>query len=144
MPRRLSTSSGLLSMILNQAIAEERIVANVTKGVPLPKVDSREAFFLTEDQLALVVANATTHQTLIRLIGWCGLRVGEGVALRVENLDLIRAHVHIVESATEVGREMIIGPPKAKLGKRTVRSLSRCARSLRRLWRGRVRGISCS
>lgn len=59
--------------------------------------------------------------TMLLLAAWCGLRLGEVMALTVADLDLDRGWVTIDKAAAELkSGERLIGPPKTAAGKRVV------------------------
>ncbi|MDO5672255.1 MAG: tyrosine-type recombinase/integrase [Actinomycetaceae bacterium] len=50
--------------------------------------------------------------TLVRLLGYCGLRYGEAAALDASCLDVSRMRLAVRSSVTEVGGRQILGTPK--------------------------------
>jgi integrase len=110
----------LLRMILNVAVAEERIHRNPASKIRLPKEPEREAFFLTEAQVKAIAREAGEYGTLLRFLAYTGLRIGEAAALRVESLDLMRGNVRVVENAVEVRGKLIVGRPKTPNAIRSV------------------------
>ena len=55
------------------------------------------------------------------VLAYGGLRIGEASALRVGRFDSFQGSVRIIETASEVGGRLIIGPPKTKASIRTVK-----------------------
>jgi integrase len=53
------------------------------------------------------------YGTLIQVLAYCGLRWGEAAALRVENVDLMRRRIQVVESVTEIGGRLELGTRKS-------------------------------
>mgnify|MGYP002711164512 CR=1 FL=1 len=105
----------ILSSILDDAVSDGLIYANVAKGVALPKRSHQKRVYLTIEELERF-ANATTtleHAAMIRILGYCGLRWGELVGLHGEDIDFERKRISIVRNAVEVGSQVIVGTPKS-------------------------------
>ena len=61
------------------------------------------------------------YRALVLLAAWCGLRLGEALALTRADVDLEEGSVTIDKSAAELkSGERIVGPPKTKAGIRKV------------------------
>ena len=61
------------------------------------------------------------YRALVLLAAWCGLRLGEALALTRADVDLEEGSVSIDKSAAELkSGERIVGPPKTKAGIRKV------------------------
>jgi integrase len=94
-----------VSSIMRAAVAVQLIVANplggLTKDLRLGKKDNSKikAF----DQPQLVRFLSTAHELCpevypaFAVMGLAGLRIGEAIALRWDNLDLVNKRVHVVE-----------------------------------------------
>ncbi len=88
-------------------------------GVKLPKLQRREAAWLTPEQVATVAqAAAAPYDLLVRLLGQKGLRWGEAVALRRRSVDLLGRSLLVRESLAEVGGELTFGPTKSHAERR--------------------------
>ncbi len=76
----------------------------------------RRRLFLTADQVAKLAEAAESRQegarALIVLLAYAGLRWGEAVALRWENVDIARRRILVKESATEISGRLEWGTPK--------------------------------
>jgi integrase len=68
----------------------------------------------------LAEAIVPPYGVLVCFAAYTGLRAGEIAALRVKRLGLLRGSVRVVESATEVGGRLMLGPTKTHAD-RTVR-----------------------
>lgn len=104
----------ILSSILDDAVSDRIILANPTKGVALPRRAHQKRAYLTVEQLE-AFANATTskeHATMIRILGYCGLRWGELVGLHGTDIDFERKRISITRNAVEVGSKIEVGTPK--------------------------------
>jgi integrase len=51
-------------------------------------------------------------RTLVLVLAYCGLRIGEAAALRVGDLDLMRRRIRVERSVTDVNGRMVFGTPK--------------------------------
>ena len=78
-------------------------------------------FLLRHAGLAAIVTAAPVPGILVLLAAWCGLRLGEALALTRADVDLKEGSVSIDKSAAELkSGERIVGPPKTKAGMRKV------------------------
>lgn len=105
---------GILASILDAAVRDRRIARNVARDITLPRKASKKARrYLSHDELWRVAEAAGKHKTLVLTLGYCGLRWGELVALRVSDLDLKKRRINVTRSVSQVGREFHIGAPKS-------------------------------
>jgi integrase len=111
----------LLSKMLAAAVRGGLIPANPCEGVSLPKIERKEQLFLEPAEVA-TLANSIDEQyaSLIIVLAYCGLRISEAIGLRVENVDLVRGRVTIVEQLVETKGQMTVHPPKTSAGRRSV------------------------
>lgn len=103
---------GILAGIMDTAVRDRRIPSNPCRGIALPRKDKKRHPYLTHEQVEQLASEAREHGTLVRLLAYTGLRWGEAVALRVENVDLPRRRLQVDENAVNVGGEIIVGTPK--------------------------------
>jgi integrase len=68
--------------VLKYAIRTERIGKNVAEGIELPSKGESDRRYLSHKQLQTLAANTERFETLTLVLGYCGLRFGEAVALR--------------------------------------------------------------
>lgn len=113
---------GVLNGILEQALRDRRIPYNPADGVKnLPSKASRSQHrYLTPAELHAVADAAGKHRPLVLLLGYCGLRWGECIALRSSDLDLERRRIVVRRNAVEVHGEIHEGTPKTRAGARQV------------------------
>lgn len=120
----------VLSLVLDMAVKDGRLVRNVAKGVNLPRPVKHEHRYLTHgqvDALADAIAHPTdvskhvpladrqrdAYRLIVLFLAYTGLRWGEMAALRVGRLQLARRRAVIVESVTPVaGQGLVWGTPK--------------------------------
>jgi integrase len=103
----------MLSLMLDLAVRDGRLVRNPASGVRLPRQRLAPRRFLTHDQVADLAAAAGAHRVLVLTLAYAGLRWGEAAALRVGSLDLLRRRLTVSESVTEVEGRLTWGTPKS-------------------------------
>ncbi|HUP15628.1 MAG TPA: site-specific integrase [Acidimicrobiia bacterium] len=106
----------VLSAALDMAVADGLIVRNPAASVKPPKVRPRRQQFLTAEQVDALAEACDDQQrsagAVVFFLAWSGLRWGEVVALRWENVDIDRRRVEVRASATEVSGRLEWGSPK--------------------------------
>jgi len=102
----------VLSLVLDLAVRDSRLVRNPANRVPLPRAAKGEKAFLTHDQVETLAAAAGDSSTTVLFLAYTGLRWGELAALRVRRLDLLRRRAEIVESVAEVRGALVFSTPK--------------------------------
>jgi integrase len=107
----VGASFRLLRRVLSAAEAAGMVTKNPARGVKVPPSPREEMRFLSPGEL-LAVAEAVEERdrALVLLLGLCGLRIGEALALTVDDLDLLRRRVRITKAGSEVRGKVIIGP----------------------------------
>jgi integrase len=111
-PTVVARAYGILAGILDVAERDRRILANPARGVRLPrKVTSRARRYLTHDQL-WSVAGHSGRPALVLTLGYCGLRWGELVALRVSDVNFLRRRISVTRNVVEVHGQFHPGTPK--------------------------------
>lgn len=112
----------LLHTIMATALADELIMRNpcVIKGASSDRSGERPVASLP-DVLALAEHVGSRYRSLVLTATMTGLRLGELLALRRRNVDLLHATVTVTEQLHELadGRQAL-GPPKSDAGRRTV------------------------
>lgn len=105
---------GILASILDAAVRDRRISRNVAREVTLPRKASKKARrYLSHEELWRVANAAGAHRALVLTLGYCGLRWGELVALRLSDVDLERRRINVTRSVSQVGKEFHEGAPKS-------------------------------
>ncbi|MEU7764346.1 site-specific integrase [Nocardia sp. NPDC049190] len=110
-PSTVADIHAVFSMILDEAVEEKRVPANVAAGMPLPRRQLVEHNYLTHDQVAALAAEAK-HPQIVMLLAYSGLRWGEMAALRPRDVDLDRRRIRVIRSASKVNSRSVIGSPK--------------------------------
>lgn len=104
---------GILASILDAAVRDRRVARNVARDVTLPrKVSKKSRRYLSHEELWCVAEAAGDHKTLVLTLGYCGLRWGELVALRVFDIDFEKRRINVTRSVSQVGKEFHEGTPK--------------------------------
>lgn len=112
-PATVNASYRLLRRVLNAAIDAGVIGRNPCHGTKAPPPGTDEMRFLSAEEVKrLAEATPERYQTLIYVLAYAGLRIGEAAALRVDDLDLLRGRIGIERSVSEVRGRLLVGPTK--------------------------------
>lgn len=101
-----------LAQILDMAVLDGMLKSNPARGVTLPRKAKAKHVYLTMEQLSLLAESSTRHAELIWLLGTTGLRWGEAVALRVQDINFLKGRISVERSAVLAGAEIHVGTPK--------------------------------
>lgn len=112
-PATIKRAHYVLSQILADAVTDNLIPKNPAAGLKLPKTSRKRHVYLTHQQVAALSEAAGEYGTLVLLLAYTGLRWGESVGLKVEDMDLLRKRVLIHENAVQAGGQMHVGTPKS-------------------------------
>ena len=87
---------GVLAGILDDAIADGRIIKNPARGLDpkkreKPTKPKRKHVYLGHDAVARLADESGDHRTLVLTLAYTGVRWGELVALRVRHVDEVPA-----------------------------------------------------
>lgn len=105
---------GILASILDGAVRDRRIRENVARGVTLPRKGSQKTRrYLSHEELWRVAGHCGRHKPLILTLGYCGLRWGELVALRVADVDFEKRRIRVTKSVSQIGKDFHEGTPKS-------------------------------
>lgn len=111
-----------LRQILNQAVDDERIVRNpcrIRRAGVEKHIEQR--FATMAELLELVELTPERYRAMVLTAGLAGLRQGELLALRRNDVDLGAGVLHVRRKRQQLDSgEVIEGPPKSEAGKRTV------------------------
>jgi integrase len=118
-PPTVNATYRLLRRILSVAVDEGRLPANPAARLDnLPRSRRDEMRFLTaQDVDALIDASPDRYRTLILLLAYTGLRIGEAAALRTKNVDLLHGYIRVTEASKEVNGKLILGETKTRLNR---------------------------
>ena len=107
---------------LEQARKEGRINNNPADAAKLPADKKKNIQFLDTEQVKsfLTAASETKHFAAYFLVLNTGLRRGELLGLRWQDIDLKNGYISINQSLVRAGGKLTFQEPKTKLSKRTV------------------------
>ena len=114
---RMAQAKRVVSAVLSQAVTDGLIGRNPAAVVKVPRTVEREPRYLTAEQVTDLAETCERRMAgagvLVKVLAYSGLRWGEAVALRGDQVDVLRRRVHVRESATLVNGELVWGPPKS-------------------------------
>lgn len=124
---------GVLQKALDQAVGDGLVPRNAAKGIRLPQGKKKEIrpLYPDEARALLEAARGDRLETLYVLAVSTGLREGELLALRWEDVDLEGAVLRVSQTLTRDGGKVSVGPPKTKNSRRTVGLTDGAVESLR-------------
>lgn len=103
-PSGVRTCRTLVGQILQSALENNCISSNPARGVKVPKAPKTRHLALTKEQVHdLAAAVPAEYRALVLLLAYAGLRPGEALALRREDVDEVGRRVFIHASVSEVG-----------------------------------------
>ncbi len=120
----------VLSLVLDLAVKDGRLVRNPAAGVSLPRVTVGERRYLTHSQVERLAAQvaqpytgtsrvsdadrdaARVYRLVVLFLAYTGCRFGEMAALHVSSLDVVRRRASISESVTVIKGVQTWGTPK--------------------------------
>jgi integrase len=124
--KRLSPSTvhkchQVLAKCLDAAVASRRLRFNPADGVSLPRIEQEEVRFLSPREISVLASTIDPrYRALVLFLANTGLRIGEAAALRWGQVDMLRRHIEVLETAVEVRGGIILNPPKTRAGRRRV------------------------
>jgi integrase len=113
-PSGIRQARQVLNSMLTLAVDAGYLPSNPVEGVRTPRQPEPQMLFLDADEVErLADAIQEPYGTLVYLLAYGGLRWGEAVALRSDNVDVLRHRVYVRESATLVNGKLVWGTPKS-------------------------------
>lgn len=103
---------GLLKQILDMAVADRIIRKTPCVDISLPRKTQKKRTYLDEAQVLALAGSSGKYRTLILVLGFCGLRMGEARGLRVGAVDMENNRIRVLKSVTRVHREYVESEPK--------------------------------
>lgn len=120
-PATVRRTHVVLAQLLDAAVDRGIILGSPAEGVRLPRIVRDEARFLTAAELErLSLAIDPRFRTMVLVMAWATLRLGEVSGLRRSDVDLIEGTIRVQNNAVQVRGRMIEGPPKTRAGRRTM------------------------
>jgi integrase len=104
--RTVGHAHRVLHRALERAVKNETLSRNVSSAVSPPKIEAREIDILTGEQIASVLSKLEGHELypIVALALATGMRRGELLALRWEDVDLDNATLKVERSLEESDR----------------------------------------
>jgi len=133
-PRMVQLVHTTLHKALKQAVADGLIPRNVTEAVKAPRRVSKEMRPLSPDQARafLVVARGEKLETLFVLALTTGMRQGELLGLKWEDVDPEAGTLHVRRTlSTAMGKGFSFNPPKTAKSRRSIKLPRLALQSLR-------------
>lgn len=125
--KRLSESTSravyhVLRLALSHAVDNELLARNPADKVARPVAEQKEARHLSPNELrALLAASASyRYSEALALIAGTGMRRGEALALKWDNVDLVRGIVSIEGTLARIDGHLVVTATKTKRSQRTV------------------------
>lgn len=111
-----------LSALLDVAVSYRLVTHNVAKGVVLPKLGRAPMRGLTVEEARRLLAaiGNVRNATAFRLLLGLGLRRGEVLGLRWEDLDWEAKTITVTQQVQRVGAKVVISTPKTEGSGRTL------------------------
>ena len=118
--RKVQVMRTVLSAALTRAVREELITRNVARLVELPEWHAGTIRPWTADEARqfLAVSEPDPLHAAFALLVLYGLRRGEVLGLRWQDIDFDAGTIHVEQQVQRVGGEMHIGPVKTRAGHR--------------------------
>ncbi len=132
-PTTIDRARDVLINALNQAMAWELVSRNVAKQATPPKVEPYQPRVLSQQEAQRLLATATGDrlEALYRVGLSLGLRRGEVLGLRWEDVDLAAGTLRITHNLQLIGGKLQLVAPKTKESRRTLSLSPRLIAALR-------------
>jgi integrase len=120
----LKTLHNQLSAILNHAVKHYELKRNVaSKAGPIGKKEAKEMQFWIKDEymkFADAMMDKPVSYYAFELLYWCGLRMGEMLALTPSDFDFVKETVSVTKSYQRLSRKDVVTEPKTEKSNRTI------------------------
>jgi integrase len=121
--RTIGHAHRVLSHALRDAVRHRLVVENVASAQGAPKVEESEVEVVPHERIGELVDKLRGRTMYARAITslFTGMRRGEVLALRWQNVDLGGAQITVAEALEETeGGGIRVKPPQSKAGRRTI------------------------
>jgi integrase len=121
-PRTVGHAHRVLHRALQRAVENETLSRNVASVIRAPNVEAKEIEILSLEEIGVVLARLDGHDLypIVALALSTGLRRGELLALRWEDVDLDRATLRVERALEETTVGLRFKAPKTKHGRRII------------------------
>ena len=112
----------VLSVILDDAVRDGLLARNPAAAVKAPTIRRKEARFLEASEVAslLKAAEGTRYHATLALIAATGLRRGEALALKWDDVNLEAGTMRVRGTLSRSGGALIVTEPKTAKSRRTL------------------------
>jgi integrase len=122
-PRTVRWVHSVLKMTLDYAIDEGQLLSrNPAARTKFPPLRQASHAYLTTSEVAALADACGSQGDVVLLLAYTGMRLGELVGLRVEDVDLKVRRIRVRRSITQVGGKLLEGNPKSAAGPFDTRS----------------------
>lgn len=121
-PATLRRIHATLMSALTLAVKRGLLRRNPAGSVDLAEAPKTHPELWTAEQASSflrLICEDRLHSLYV-LLTYRGLRRGEAVGLRWQDIDFGNSELHVVQQVVNVGGELVLGPPKSESGLRTV------------------------
>ncbi|RAQ97504.1 hypothetical protein A4R35_18350 [Thermogemmatispora tikiterensis] len=121
--KTISSMHSLLHTALRDAVRRNKVGRNILEMVKAPRATSPERPVLTPEQAVRLIRKVKEHslEALILLAVMTGMRLGELLALRWQDIDLERGHLQVRRTVSyKAGYGFIETETKTRKGKRSI------------------------
>jgi integrase len=120
-PATVQKAWQIASGVFRLAVRDRLIALSPARDVRLPKIEQSEPIaFTVEEVMRLANAIDPRYRALVLVGAFGGLRIGELAGLQLGDIDPLRSLIRVRRTASDVGGEVIVGPPKTAKSIRTV------------------------
>jgi integrase len=120
--RKVQIVRTTLSAALTRAMREELVGRNVARLVELPEWQQSEVFPWSAEEAKQFLDTAAQYRlyAAFALLLFYGLRRGEVLGLRWQDIDQVGNELHIRQQLQRIGRSLRLGPVKTRAGQRNL------------------------
>lgn len=120
-PRTVRWVHSVLKMTLDYAIEDGQLLSrNPSARTKFPPLRQTSHTYLTTAEVAALADACGAQGDVVMLLAYRGMRFGELVGLRVEDVDLKARRIRVRRSITQVGGRLVEGNPKSAAGRRSI------------------------
>ena len=120
-PRTVRWVHSVLKMTLDYAIDEGQLLSrNPAARTKFPPLRPASHTYLTTSEVTALAEGCGSQGDVVLLLAYTGMRFGELVGLRVEDVDLRARRIRVRRSITQVGGKLLEGNPKSAAGRRSI------------------------
>jgi integrase len=110
-----------LNRVLSAAVDNELLGRNPLRGVKSPRVEDKAMRFLSHEEVATLASVIDPrYRALVLVAAYSGLRSGEMMALRRQNVDLLRRTIAVLEQVQYISGRNLVSAPKSSASRRSV------------------------